>query len=144
MIKIPYPWTFVKNGKAWSHAEAKGCMSLHMKEKSLGLSRNLMQTPSTVLPQMSYYFFVYYNLVTPIAVIERSYFALLHASRYLRVSEVYPDTVQYDCDRVFCVPRMYCPWKEQALPILPFANSQALVIHRDPVSRGGLKKKTKT
>lgn len=80
-----------------------------MKEKSLGLSRNLMQTPSAVLPQMSYYFFVYYNLITPIAVIERSYFALLHASRCLRGSEVYPDTVQYDCDRVFCVPRMYCP-----------------------------------
>lgn len=48
---MPYPWAFIKNGKQWSCAETKGCVNLHMKEKSLGLSRSLMPTVPTILPQ---------------------------------------------------------------------------------------------
>lgn len=137
---MPYPWAFIKNGKQWSCAETKGCVNLRMKEKSLGLSRSLMPTVPTILPQW---------VITSTCITTSSHPLLpcrgliLHCCIHLRGSEVYPDTVQYDCDRLFCVPRTYCPWKEKALPILPFANSQALVIHRDPVSRGGRKKKKK-
>lgn len=48
---MPHPWAVIKNGKQWSCAETQGCMTIHMKEKSLWLSRNLTPTVSTILPQ---------------------------------------------------------------------------------------------
>lgn len=90
---------------------------------------------------ISYYFYMY---ITTSSCQLLSWEVLFCIAAYicLRSFEVYPDSVQYNCDRLFCVPKRYCPWKIKALLTLPFANSQALVIHRDPVSRGASKKKT--
>lgn len=79
---------------------------------------------------MRYYFSIHCNLIASTTVVERPYFASLHMLRCLRDSEVLLSVT---------VCQGHAALGRTVLPILPFANSQALVIHQDPVSMGGEK-----
>lgn len=84
---------------------------------------------------MRYYFSIHCNLIASTTAVERPYFASLHMLRCLRDSEV---LLSVTVTR-FSVCQGHAALGRTVLPILPFANSQALVIHQDPVSMGGEK-----
>lgn len=94
-----------------------------------------MPAVSKILPQRDTTSIIHYNLIGPTMVTERSYFVLLHMSRCLRGSEVLLSMTVTG----FSVCQGHAALGRTALPILPFANSQALVIHQDPVSMRGEK-----